>query len=411
MGKFAILKSILSSSGSTNGQIRKNESDQIMDITWNEDIQSKKCYIYDYFHDDQKHKIKGYDPSVSETKTPIDAKFIITQYGTVSKDQVEYHIQFRPFQKCPLDYYKSEYEDKYLCEYPLGLYIDIPDDEGVYRKWLIVSYDTANQFRKYSVLPCNFYFTWVMNGTIYGMCGTARLRNSYNSGLWTDYRITTVENQDQIWFPLNSITENIYYIDEESSENQRFIISPPVKHPNTWKVSKLESLHPIGIYKVTLYQSKFNPLTDMLIKLPVDAPEEDKIPCWVADYNKSSLTPTPPPVIEKDDNSDYCKIQYSGNSPQVKVNGGYKKISVLFFNKNNIQIDKYLVDETCWSFIIDNIDVSDLIDIKLISEDSFNEIKIKFLGDETYLSKILTVGVKDTTDTVKSTVQLEIVCL
>ena len=47
MGKFAILKSILSSSGSTNGQIRKNESDQIMDITWNEDIQSKKCYIYD----------------------------------------------------------------------------------------------------------------------------------------------------------------------------------------------------------------------------------------------------------------------------------------------------------------------------------------------------------------------------
>ena len=86
-------------------------------------------------------------------------------------------------------------------------------------------------------------------------------------------------------------------------------------------------------------------------------------------------------------------------------------MSVSFFNKNNIQIDKYLVDETCWSFSIDNIDVSELIDVKLISDDNFNEIKIKFLGDEAYLSKILTVGVKDTTDTVKSTVQLEIVCL
>ena len=101
---------INSSLGSTNGQIRKNISDQIMDITWNEDIQSKKCYIYDYYHDDVKHKLYGYDPSKSQTKTAIDAKFIITQYSSISKDQVEYHIQFRPSQKNPLDYYENEYQ-------------------------------------------------------------------------------------------------------------------------------------------------------------------------------------------------------------------------------------------------------------------------------------------------------------
>lgn len=39
----------------TVGENLKNISDDLMDLTWDNDIQSKKCYIYDYFHDDQKN--------------------------------------------------------------------------------------------------------------------------------------------------------------------------------------------------------------------------------------------------------------------------------------------------------------------------------------------------------------------
>ena len=81
----------------TVGQILKEESDFIMEDTWENDIQSKVCYIYDYAHDDQPglNNHMTYD---NTTKTKIDAKFIVTQYGSISKDQVAFHLMFRPSQ-------------------------------------------------------------------------------------------------------------------------------------------------------------------------------------------------------------------------------------------------------------------------------------------------------------------------
>ena len=63
----------------TVGENLKNISDDLMDLTWDNDIQSKKCYIYDYFHDDQKELSYGMTYE-NTTKTPIDAKFIVSQY-------------------------------------------------------------------------------------------------------------------------------------------------------------------------------------------------------------------------------------------------------------------------------------------------------------------------------------------
>ena len=40
----------------TVGENLKNISDDLMDLTWDNDIQSKKCYIYDFYHDDQPDK-------------------------------------------------------------------------------------------------------------------------------------------------------------------------------------------------------------------------------------------------------------------------------------------------------------------------------------------------------------------
>lgn len=159
-------KNMLMSRGSSIGDIRKSYADMVMESTWGSDIQSKICYIYDYFHDDSPWLAKGmtYDDT---TKTKIDAKFIVTQYNTLSKDQVEFHLMFKPsqpvsFYECDeLFYYEKDFVKRYGAEFPIGLYCDIPDDRGIYRKWLICSAEYGNQFIKYSVLPCTYYLHWI----------------------------------------------------------------------------------------------------------------------------------------------------------------------------------------------------------------------------------------------------------
>ena len=64
-------KKMLTHQGRTEGEVRKRQSDIIMEATWDRDLQSKRCYIYDYFHDDQKSKNKGMTYSPETTKTPL----------------------------------------------------------------------------------------------------------------------------------------------------------------------------------------------------------------------------------------------------------------------------------------------------------------------------------------------------
>lgn len=117
----------------TDGQARKIESDKIMEFTWNEDIQSKKAYIYDFYHDDEPLLYKGMHPELSQTKCPIDIKFIINSYNSENKDIIGRHIQFRPsfdwHDEPMLSYYKDIFENYYKAEFPIGLFIDIFDDD------------------------------------------------------------------------------------------------------------------------------------------------------------------------------------------------------------------------------------------------------------------------------------------
>ena len=92
------INAITNNNAKTLGQIYKEQSDWLMEETWDNDIQSKTCYIYDYFHDDQKDK-KDHMTYENTTKTRIDAKFIVKSYQSINKDQVDYYIQFKPSQK------------------------------------------------------------------------------------------------------------------------------------------------------------------------------------------------------------------------------------------------------------------------------------------------------------------------
>ena len=111
----------------TIGQIYKEQSNELMEWTWDNDIQSKVCYIYDYFHDDQPDKNVGMTYE-NTTKTKIDVKFIVKTYQSIDKDQVEYYIQFRPSQKVwfeesdELYYFETDYRQKYgIQDFPIGL--------------------------------------------------------------------------------------------------------------------------------------------------------------------------------------------------------------------------------------------------------------------------------------------------
>ena len=101
------------------------------------------------------------------TKTRIDAKFITKTSQSVDKDQVEYYVQFKPSQKTEftagdeLYYFERDYRNRYGNNDFIGMYIDIPDDNDVYRKWIIVKKEIANQFVKYLVLPINYELMWI----------------------------------------------------------------------------------------------------------------------------------------------------------------------------------------------------------------------------------------------------------
>ena len=98
----------------TIGQQLKIMSDEVMQATFDNDIQTRQCYIYDYYHDDQTDKEYGYNPALSKTKIPVKLKFIINAYKSMAKDDPEYHIMFEPnvwnSMSCKPDWFTKNYE-------------------------------------------------------------------------------------------------------------------------------------------------------------------------------------------------------------------------------------------------------------------------------------------------------------
>lgn len=165
----------------TNGQRHSYEAQNIIENTWYDDPASMVAYFYDYYHDDQKDLNIGMNPERSKTKIPVDIKYIISAYQSLSKDTVDYRIMFKPSYKCNVPYYKEAFEETCHCEYPLGMYLDIQDEKGVWRKWIVVA--EANKyngdFPNWSILPCTYRYCWVHDGKKYKMWGAPRSQNSY----------------------------------------------------------------------------------------------------------------------------------------------------------------------------------------------------------------------------------------
>ena len=221
-----------------------------------------------------------------------------------------------------------------------------------------------------------------------------RSQNSYNAGIWTDYHITTVENQKITWLPYNSITKTIFY-------DTRTAISEDRETPVCWSCSKVEDMNVKGIARYTWKQDKFDEHNDF-----IERDSDGKLIGIWCDYYKSSIEPTEPDIPHSDV---YSEITFSGSVPNMRINGSTKKLTVRFYNADG-EVD---FQNGEWKFSVDGNDVADLLEITTSADDttiSANQIRIKFIGDDSYIGKNLVVSYESDKN-VKSSLTLNLLGL
>lgn len=194
--------------------------------------------------------------------------------------------------------------------------------------------------------------------------------------MWTDFRITTIEDQQKLLVPLNRDTEKIYY-------NLRILIDSPVlSESRAWAVSKVNRISPNGLIRITLAQDNFDQNHD-LIETETDELGRTRVVGMWADGKPYSVQP-PDLRDEFPKVGTYAEITCSGVKPFLKVGGSYKTLTINFFKEE----DPVPFQPGDWSFTIDGESADNLIILKKTDED--NKIKIKFTGDDSYIGKIIT---------------------
>lgn len=121
-------------------------------------------------------------------------------------------------------------------------------------------------------------------------------------------------------------------------------------------------------------------------------------------YYKSNIEPT---LVPTDDDilpsSITSKITCTGKS-QFKIGGSAKTFTVTYYDKNSEVIEDHAVGE--WTFTIDDTPVNE--ELLTLTPDG-NKLKVKFLGDDSYIGKILTIT--NTSEDAVANLQVEIIAL
>ena len=380
----------------TIGQIYKEQSDEMMEWTWDNNEQSKLCYIYDWRHDDSPNMNIGMTYE-NTTKTPIDAKILVSKYGSIDKDSPTLQCQFKPSQKeyfTEADelFYMEEYRQKYhLDDIFVGMYLDVPDKKNVYHRHLICMKDVEQNFQKYFILPCDYFLQWIQTKADKrykrSMWCVLKSQSSYNSGIWVDNVTASQQNQELLFIPTNEISDTIYYVSEDNNNNQRLIVDIPnysIENwtPNTWVVSKVERVNVRGRTKLTLYQKPFNSNTDYIEK------DENGIITGLWANYFDGTAPTDPSTPTTPPSSITARI--SASTSTIKVGGSYKNLTVNLFNDSNEDITTEYADATfTWTCSIDNEDWTDKVTWRAGTE--YNQKKVKFPNDTSAIGKILSV--------------------
>ena len=441
----------MSIKGVNVGEIMKKQSDMIMDVTFNRDIGYRVCYLQDknYLFPEQTlsdyKKAKSvfaenatYNPKKMKGFKPIEAKYNVHTYYSISKDEVDYYLQFRPTAHGTNPNIR------------VGAFIFIPDDLGVYNLWLIVARDDRPQFPQYYILKINMLLKWyispsevvnfeghtVKTGTYYSWA-VQRTQSSYNSGVWTDYYTTTVENQLKAIVPTNMVTNTITY-------NERFVICENPIRRVSWETTKVETTNPRGLTKLTFAQQLEYDPTDNLSWVNTISENYSDVRTGI-DYDyyqsQSDTLVNHGEVSPADVQSSV--IEYTGTQPTIKVGGSYKKLTARFYKSGEFVPNKpywslkyligdeevftlnwiydgsdLIVDNSSGKFVVSDTKVSykqnnrEIFGIQY-KYDSQNplELKIKCLQNINMIGNKLVINVDDDieTSTNPATLELEVV--
>ena len=331
------------------------------------------------------------------TKTPIDAKILVSKYGSIDKDSPTLQCQFRPKQKEYFTendelFYMEEYRKKYqIVDIFVGMFLDVPDKDGLYHKHLICMKDVEQDFQKYFILPCDYLLQWIQikadKRYKRSMWCVLKSQSSYNSGIWVDNVTASQQNQELLFIPTNEISDTIYYVSEDNNNNQRLIVDIPnysIENwtPNTWVVSKVERVNVRGRTKLTLYQKPFNSNTDYIEK------DENGIITGLWANYFGGTAPTDPSTPITPPSSITARI--SASTSTIKVGGSYKNLTVNLFNDSNEDITTEYADATfTWTCSIDDEDWTDKVTWRAGTE--YNQKKVKFPNGTSVIGKILSV--------------------
>lgn len=241
--------------GNNLAEVKKNQSDYIIDRTFTRDPNYKRVYILTR------------DGWIYE-----DVKYQIHTTPSILKDAVDYYIQFRP-----------------NVHYPIGSYVIIPDDTDFdinltdeqlqdpfsqpvsdrTQWWFIVGRDDARSYVRYNILKCNYEFKWIWKGKIMRCFGSLRNANSYTSGRWLDEISYQLDNIINAWLPdviytYGSDNLNTLKLDNNQTitYDDRFMITNNYIDPKCYQVTKVMEMFPQGIIKLTLKQDDFNEKRD-----------------------------------------------------------------------------------------------------------------------------------------------------
>lgn len=346
------------SKGSNLGYAMKKQSDMLLDRVFTQDADYKTGNLYDCYG--------------NLLERNVEYKFQFARVFSITKDQVEFYIQFRPLYH-PEKIYKWEDGKERL-----GFYLDVPDDTGEIRKWLIIGRNDKN-FVRYNALRCNWTLKFIKDGKIYSVLGVLRERNSYNSGVWSDGFFTTVENQTQIFVPTNSITNLIDYDD-------RFMLSDNPVHPVVYEISKREDAIPLGVTKLTMRQTHF------------DA-NKDNVELGICNYYDTKIEPEKPetPPIT-------ATAKVSGRI--IYIGGSRRTITLKFYDADGEITDPVVYS---WAYKLDDEDVT-LTELEENFEITTGEstLSIKANNDFALIGKVLEFIVKDENENTLTSVKMEV---
>ena len=176
----------------------------------------------------------------------------------------------------------------------------------------------------------------------------------------------------------------------------RVLVSAFTENPVAWIISKVETANNLGLQMLTLYQDFFDQNKDYIEK---DS-NGNIIGLW-ADYYDSNIEPTDPDTSSPTPSNIYGKITASTST--IKVGGSYKTLTLKLYDADNEVTDNYSSATFDWTCYIKGNETDDLSDkVTWLNGSLFNQKKIKFPDDRSYLNKILVIKcVVDDTETVE----------